>query len=170
MDDIFKDYGSAIGPTLAFCLGVLALFIKNTVDRYLEKRKVRSELKKLSDLIRASAPPKTFHPKKHDDAPTPDVLRNKYNIITLHNRLIGITPMIEHLDKFIYKHGTLNNIRLFNNLKFRFEIMLRHVEEVREKKLGSITSLDIKTANENHQNLLETFDDPNKLFNYFEQT
>jgi hypothetical protein len=34
--DIFKHYGSATGSALAFCLGILALFIKYRIDKILE--------------------------------------------------------------------------------------------------------------------------------------
>lgn len=173
MADIFKIYGSAIGPTLAFCLGILAFFIKYAVDRYLEKVKVTSELAKLTDLIRLSTPPKKFHPHTSSHKPnsvhlTADEARNMWNIATFHNRLIAIEPLISFLDGTIYGSGTRDDIRIFNSLKFRFSIMLKNIEAIREK--GYLETRDFEYTNHNYDNLIEVVKNPESLFGYVEET
>lgn len=64
MVEIFKSYGAAIGPTLAFILGILALFVKYRLDEFFAKKNLNRELDKLYSLLRNAEPPPEYFPKK----------------------------------------------------------------------------------------------------------
>ena len=169
MQEVFKDYGAAIGPTLAFCLGVVALFIKNMIDNYLSRKRVRSEFYKLSQLVRESSPPNSFHPQKSESGLMhADQARNLTNIARFYNRLLGVAPLIEHLEEDIYKFGSTSEIRTFNNLKWWFSIALREVEALREKR--DVGHQDIVDINQHYESMLDALNNPNQLYDYIEKT
>ena len=168
LQEIFKGYGAAIGPTLAFCLGVGAIFIKNMIDSYLSIKRVRSEFYKLSKLVKESSPPNTFHPQKSESGLHAGQASNLTNIARFYNRLLGVAPLIEHLEEDIYKFGSTTEIRTFNNLKWWFSIALREVEAIREK--NNVDHQDIMNINQYYESMLEALNNPNQLYDYIEKT
>jgi len=79
---------------------------------------------------------------------------------------LGIAPLFEHLKENIYKYGTTNEIRTFNNIQWWFFIILRGVEALREKH--DVDYEDIMDASQNFDSMLDALKDPSQLYDYIE--
>ncbi len=167
MEEIFKVYGSAIGPTIAFCFGIFAVYIKYKVDSFLDKRRTQRDLIKLKELIEQSGPPKTFHPNvSNEGLMHADEARNVSNLARFYNRLLGVAPLIKHLEENVYNHCSLDEIRLFNNINWWFSILLKDVEETRKK--GKLSKSDFLAITMTYESLADTLKDPQHMFEYSE--
>ncbi|HAT4163652.1 TPA: hypothetical protein I9135_003004 [Clostridium perfringens] len=51
MKEFLKDYGSLVGPTLAFIFSLLTILIKDSIDLYVKNRNMIIKIKKLNSLI-----------------------------------------------------------------------------------------------------------------------
>jgi len=108
MQEFFKIYGSAIGPTMAFVLGLFALYIKHKFDVAIEIKRVKLQYSKLIELVRASPPSTKFYPKKSNDGlPHADEARNGTNLARYRHRITSILPLVTHLESGIYKYGPI---------------------------------------------------------------
>src|SRR5215213_9501824 len=142
MKEVFEIYGPAIGPTVAFLLGILALFVKFRVDNYLDKTKRLEKSEQLKQLIRAAPPPSFYHPVTPDDSFMPITVdkalleeyqrRNITNAGRLYNRLLTTKVLIENMTEQINHHGEESEIRQFNNIKWRHDFLVKEVEELTE--------------------------------------
>lgn len=93
MKQIFIDYGSAIGPFLAFVLGIAALYVNYKVDYYQKKKNYKLEFNKLVEFIRITFPPKKFHPNKSKNGLMhADQARNFTNIARFYSKLLILEP------------------------------------------------------------------------------
>jgi hypothetical protein len=61
MRELFRDYGAAIGPTVAFALGVFALVVKHGFDNLAARRSAERRVAKIAEMVQQSQPP-VFYP------------------------------------------------------------------------------------------------------------
>jgi hypothetical protein len=167
VEEIFKDYGSAIGPTVAFLLGIFALFIKNKVDICMERCRTLKKFRLLKELINESSPPSKYHPQKSDIGLIhADQARNITNIARFYNRLLTTRILIDNLEEDIFRHGEKSDIQQFNNIKWWHNILLKDIEKIRES-----SELDMNTFRElsqNYQLMKDACDNADQLFDYIE--
>jgi hypothetical protein len=132
MKEYIKDYGSLIGPITAFLLGVLALYVKYSIDRKLDEWKSRKRLKKLFELIKHSAPPSHYHPNKPKDGLIhANEARNITNLSNFNHRLTVLSMFIEKIANDVMVHSTLGEVQQFHRIKWLVEGIKSRVEKMR---------------------------------------
>jgi hypothetical protein len=109
MKKFFKDYGPAVGPGLAFLLGIIALFIQHTVSIHLEKERALTRFHQLIRLINESPPPKKFWESKAPPGGmiSADQARNRTNLARFYNRLLATKGLMSNAEKtycHIWRH------------------------------------------------------------------
>jgi hypothetical protein len=135
MKEFFQLYGPAIGPTIAFTLGIIALFIKYFIDTNLGRRSVLSKLDLLKKMILESPPPKKFHPNiAMEGMIHADEARNLANMSRLYFRFLSIDVLIRSIENDVYKYGNISNIREFNTIKLRHENFIKRVKDASEDR------------------------------------
>src|SRR5260221_12863163 len=102
MKEFLKNYGTLIGPLLAFTLGAIALYIKFYIDRQVESWRSKKKMKKLIQLILASKPPLKYYPNKAKDGLFhADEARNLTNLSIFYKRLEVVLAYIETIENDI---------------------------------------------------------------------
>lgn len=130
MERLFAKYGTAIGPTVAFILGVVALFIKNGLEDRFKRVQITKRFEEPKRLIERCSPPRTFHPREAPNGLHADKARNIANLARFYNRIIAKRTLIEVLEKNIYEYADLTSIRQFNNIRWRHAILVSEVEQI----------------------------------------
>ncbi len=144
LSDILKDYGSAIGPTLAFVLGVLALFIKYKVDQFTAFRSLRKRLLYLQKMVVSCAPPSTFHPKQSETGFIhADEARNLSNIARFYSKLLALNSAFDSVEKAVIEHGNAEQILMFHNSKWWFKIIYNDIEKMRNTDKYRLNKADL---------------------------
>ena len=130
--DFVKDYGPAIGPTLAFLLGVFALFIKYKVDQFTASRSLKKRLIHLQKMVISCAPPVIFHPKISETGFIhADEARNLSNIVRFYSKLLALNSAFDSVEKAVIEHGNAEQILMFHNSKWWFKIIFKDIEKMR---------------------------------------
>ena len=167
MREFFKNYGSAIGPALAFLLGILAFYIHHTVNTNFERAQTLNKIEQLKQLINESPPPTKYHPRRSESGfMHADEARNLTNISRFYNRLLASKVLINNVEENIFNHGGIEEIRMFNNIKWWHDFLLRDVEKIRNSSEYDIDSyhglVDV------YKNMKEATENPDQMFNYIE--
>ena len=180
MKDFLKDYGTLIGPTFAFILGVIAIYIKFYSDRQLDKWKSKRKLTKLIALIRDSKPPSKYYPKKSKDGFLhADQARNLTNASIFLKKVKVLNSFIDTVENDILTNCTVLEIQQFTDIKFIVAYLSADIEKFRNniKDKGKIEETSTIDWNENDffqlrqsfDRLAAICDNPQKQFNYIER-
>jgi hypothetical protein len=169
MRKFFKDYGPAIGPALAFLLGILALVITYKVNNHLEKERTLNRFKQLIQLIIESPPPPKYFPRSSYSGPiipaneARKIANNMFNLEIFYNQLLASKVLINDIEEPIVRYGTLKEIRQFNNIKWRHSVLMKHIEEIKTEKYTP--SFECLVSDYEHLKVVCT--NPDKVFNYY---
>lgn len=137
--DFFRQYGAAVGPSLAFTLGIITFSLKHRFDESNEERKIEEIFLGLTSLIKASKPPKYIDNVLLNDeigyAIDYDRL-NGGNINTFYQRVLLINKRLE--DIFSDKHISMNenNVLRLTKIKWWLDYILKELEKDREEFAG----------------------------------
>lgn len=135
LTDFLKDYGSAIGPTLAFLLGIFALFIKYKIDQFTASRSLKRRLLHLQKIVLSCPPPDKFHPKKSESGLMhADEARNMTNHSRFYSKLLALHSAFNSVEKTVLEYGTADQILMFHSSKWWFDILFKDVENKRKTK------------------------------------
>ena len=137
--DFFRKYGAAVGPSLAFTLGIITFSLKHRFDESNEERKVEEIFSGLTSLIKASNPPKYIDNVLLNDeiGYTIDYDRtNGGNITTFYQRVLLISKRLE--DIFSDNHISMseNNVLRLTEIKWWLDHNLKELEKHREEFAG----------------------------------
>jgi hypothetical protein len=191
MKEVFEIYGPAIGPTVAFLLGILALFVKFRVDNYLDKTTRLEKLEQLKQLIRAAPPPSYYSPVPLEEREeSPDSFkpksvdkrlfeeyqsRNIANVGRFYNRLLTTKVLIDNMTEQINHHGEESEIRQFNTIKWWHDNLFKQVEDLTEigKPIDAAESMELYVnafwrLDFLYEGMLEACDNPYQLFSYID--
>ena len=180
MKEILKDFGTLIGPTFAFTLGVIAIYIKFYSDRQTEAWRSRKRLRKLIQMIYDSRPPSRYYPQKSKEVfMHADEARNLTNITIFVKRLQTVNSYIEMTKNDILTNGSVPEIRQFQDLKFIVDYLLKDVEIFRsnartidKEKTNSdfnyVEQREFSHLTESYERLITVCKNPEKEFNYIE--
>ncbi|WP_414667414.1 hypothetical protein [Escherichia coli] len=142
--DFVKDYGPAIGPTLAFLLGVFALFIKYKVDQFTASRSLKKRLLHLQKMVISCSPPTTFHPKQSETGFIhADEARNLSNIARFYSKLLALNLAFDSVEKAVIEHGNAEQILMFHNSKWWFKIIFNDIEKMRNTDNHRLSKADL---------------------------
>jgi len=169
MKEFLKDYGTLIGPTLAFGLGVLAIFIKFWSDRQLESWKSKKKMKKLIKLILESKPPKKYYPLKSKDGFLhADQARNLTNLSIFYKRIEIVKSFIDSIEEDILTNCNVSKIQQFQDLKFIASYLFRDIEKHRNDNKHDFSQSDFCNINDSYERLTTVCSKPETIFNYIE--
>lgn len=169
MKEFLKDYGTLIGPTFAFGLGVLAIYIKFWSDRQLESWKSKKKMKKLIELILDSKPPKKYYPLKSKDGLLhADQARNLTNLSIFYKRIEIVKSFIDSIEKDILTNCSVSKIQQFQDLKFITSYLFRDIEKHRNDNKHDFSHSDFYNINDSYNRLIIVCSKPEKIFNYIE--
>ena len=137
--DFFRKYGAAVGPSLAFTLGIITFSLKHRFDESNEERKVEDIFSGLTSLIKTSKPPKYIDNILLNDEVgyTIDYDRlNGANITTFYQRVLLINKRLE--DIFSDNHISMseNNVLRLTEIKWWLDYSLKELEKHREEFSG----------------------------------
>ena len=178
MKDFIKDYGAAIGPTLAFLLGILAIYIKAVIDRSIEKRKTQNKLSNLISLIIDSKPPPKYYPQVSADGFIhADQARNLTNISIFAKKLNAILIFIEKIEDDVVANCNNQKIQQFHHIKFISSYLNENLKELQDKKeeheyanfkfsFSKIKPEEFNNIHNGYERLVSVCKDPGKHFNY----
>ncbi len=165
MKTFLKDYGTLIGPSFAFILGVTAIYIKFYTDRQIESWRSGKKLKKLIELIKKSQPPLKYYSKKSSDGLLhADQARNLTNLSIFQKRITVIKSFIETVENNILTDCSVLEIQQFQDLKFIISYIMRDIESSK----NSISSSDFNNIQKSYERLLVICNSPGKEFNYIQ--
>lgn len=148
MAELLKDYGPAIGPTLAFILGMLALYGKYRFDQVSAGWTVARRIDHLKNLVRKVTPPPEYFPMSaRDGILHADEARNLTNLARFYAHLLALKPVVEAVGKSVADSGSEDQVIQFHNAKWWFDILMTTVEKWRATESFRLSSTD-------HVNLL----------------
>src|SRR2546427_8242785 len=154
MKDFLKDYGPAIGPALAFLLGLVALFGKYQVDQGTASWTVDRRLSDLKSLVIKSAPPSDFFPHVSTGGLLhADQARNLTNLALFYARLVALKPVFDGLQKSIAETGSPDAVAKFHNMKWWFDILMKRVEAWRTMENFRMSSADFANLQQEWESL-----------------
>ena len=136
MRELLRDYGAAIGPALAFILGLLALFAKDAIERYAARRNAGRRLKKIVAMMRMSPPPAFQGPIDALSNAT-FMLTNAVNMSTFYDRMTAIHGALDAADKVIHEHGKPDLIIKFQRMRWHMNTILQERQHFRKMTTGS---------------------------------
>lgn len=154
MTELLKDYGPAIGPTLAFVLGMLALYGKYRFDQVSAGWTVARRIDHLINLVGKVAPPPEYFPLSASDRLLhADEARNLTNLSRFYAHLLALKPVVEAVGKSVADSGNEDQVIRFHSAKWWFDILMTTVEKWRATENFRLSPTD-------HGNLLSEW----KLF------
>lgn len=145
--EFFKQYGAAIGPSLAFILGIIAFSLKYQFDESNEKNKAEEVFLGFTRLIEASSPPEYIDNVIHGDSGySIDYDRvNGSNITTYYQRVLLIKKRLD--DILEKKHSLMSEkdvIRLAE-IKWWLDYSMKEIEKHRTE-FNDVTPLFKKAS------------------------
>jgi len=173
--ELFRDYGSAIGPTLAFLLGVLAVTLHFYVNAHLERAETLHKFDQLKQLISQSTPPPEYFserlPQGTQGRNLAAAIDNARNLAIFHNRLDTTKVLIDNLQERIYRHCELEDIKQFNSIKSRHETLVAWIEEMQGRTIAHKYDIDgYNSLVETYARLKKAAEHPAELFRYVGST
>ena len=170
--EFLKDYGTLIGPILAFGLGVFAILIKFYLDKWLEKWKTEKRIKKLIGLIKNSPPPKTYFPHKSEsDFIQANEARNLTNLSIFLKKIEIIESFIDRIEESVLTNSSYIRIQQLTDIKFIVQYYKKDLSELKKyrksNKLYSFGEYREKIVR-TYERIITVCDTPNKEFKYIE--
>lgn len=132
MTDLLKDYGPAIGPALAFLLGMLALYAKYKFDQVSARWTVTHRIDHLQKLVGKVTPPPEYFPKFSENGLHADEARNLTNMARFYAHLLALKPVVEAVGTSVAESGSETQVLRFHSAKWWFDILLTKVEKWRD--------------------------------------
>lgn len=129
---ILKDYGPAIGPALAFLLGMLALVIKFFIDQWTDVWSTRRQFKRLKSLLSNLEPPVFRKPEEIEKEEATVLVydgANAIDVAIFHAMLVALTPTFDTLEKSVSESGDFQMIMQFDDIKRKFERLKVHINK-----------------------------------------
>lgn len=136
MRDFLKDYGAAVGPGLAFLLGLLTLFVKDVIERRMGRRNTRRRLRDILSMMRA-VPPPPFQGPIDALSNSRFMLTNATNMLAFYDRLTGVEGAMGAVDKAVHEHGQADAIMLFERMKWHLDVILRERKQFHKVSTGT---------------------------------
>jgi hypothetical protein len=136
MRDFLKDYGAAIGPGLAFLLGLLTLFVKYGIDRCLGRRNTRRRLRDILEMMRGLPPPPFQGPIDALSNVT-FMLPNATNMLAFYDQLAAVESAMGAIDNAVHEDGEADTIMLFERMKWHLDTILREREHFHKVGTGT---------------------------------
>ncbi|WP_421978906.1 hypothetical protein [Roseivirga seohaensis] len=172
MKEFLKDYGTLIGPTLAFSLGVIALLIKFHFDKQFDKWKANRQVKKLFELIKESQPPNKYFPKKSDDNFLhADEARNLTNLSIFLKKMEVIESFILKIEGAVLANCSNLKIQQVTDLKFISKYSIKYLNDIKKNKNEpnrKMDELDYNVVIEGYKRMINVCENPGKEFKYIE--
>lgn len=157
MTEILKDYGPAIGPALAFLLGLLALYFKYLFDRASERWTVVRRMDHLQKLVGTMSPPPDYFPRSAIGGIIhADEARNLTNLARFYSRLLALRSVVESVGESVAESGSKDQIVRFHSAKWWFDILVKTVEKRRETEDFKLSSADHADLLRQWQQFVET--------------
>lgn len=122
MKDVFKDYGPAIGPALAFLFGLGTLLLKQKLDQVFARRDADRRIAKILQLLKDSPPPRFEGPISALSHPA-DVLRNALSMRLFLDRVAVIMAVVDAAESVVHQHGRPATILRYQNIRQHLEII-----------------------------------------------
>ncbi|WP_291149274.1 hypothetical protein [Flavobacterium sp. UBA7680] len=179
MKDFLKDYGTLIGPLIAFTLGVIALYIKFYIDRQVENWKSKKKMAKLIKIIQSSKPPLKYYPLKSKDRFFhADQARNLTNVSIFYKRLEVILAFMGTVENDILTNCSVIEIQQFHDLKFIVTHLATDVNKAKNKRLivskeeildrEDFNEIDFLRIHDSYNRLIIVSKNPDKEFKYID--
>lgn len=151
--DWLKEYGSAIGPGVAFLLGLLTLFLKDVIERKLRRTRSRHLFKQFKKLALAYKPPELIPVPPEGGHATGDANRgNHLSLRGYHYRLLAARAFLDANEKIIAEASTFELLQSFYEFKWRFIQLADFVNSCTELK-RPINEGDLMQVNGFHYSL-----------------
>jgi hypothetical protein len=155
----FRDYGSALGPALAFLFGVFALYIKDRFDSRQRHRRSRRLLTQfvglaLADLPRLiPLPPESGYPRA-------DAARGNYqNLTRYYADLLSAKSFLDANEKQIVEDAPLEVVQRLYQCKWRFD-RLAALTKQRLDEEGPVDASMLEEIQSFHESLKEVAGSP----------
>jgi hypothetical protein len=140
MREVFRDYGAAIGPALAFVFGMLALAVKRSYDNLAARWDAERRFTRIIAMV-AISPPPDFQGPPAVFSHTKDVMTNISNMQMFYDRLVSIKGAMDAADKPVHEHARPETILKFQKMCWYFEIIMSEQKFFRK---GSGTPIPIE--------------------------
>jgi len=148
MAEFLKDYGPAIGPTLAFILSIFALYVKYRFDQVSAGWNVVRRIDHLRSLVGKVTPPPEYFPQStSNELLHADEARNLTNLARFYAHLLALKPVVEAVGKSVADSGNEDQVLRFHSAKWWFDILMTKVEKWR-------TTENFRLSFTDHENLL----------------
>ncbi|MEA2559085.1 MAG: hypothetical protein QOH06_589 [Acidobacteriota bacterium] len=126
---LFRDYGAAIGPSVAFMLGIVALYLKELFEGRQRRRRSKRLLAQFIDLA-VIEPPQWFPVPDEDGYARGDANRGNRSTVTLyHSHLLAAKAFLDANEKQVVEDASLEVIRSLYQCKWRFDKLLAYMRE-----------------------------------------
>lgn len=143
MEEFIKAYGSVLSPTIAFVLGIAAVYLKIGIERKMDKKRAYTSFGTLIAMLSKVTLPPYSQPitKGHPDAGT---LRNITHLSRLYFGLSSINAYLEKITTEIRDHGDALMIHQAYYLGWRLEKFIKTIDDMRvlnyisEEQYGSV--------------------------------
>lgn len=164
--EILREYGAAIGPALAFLLGLAMLFIKDRVEKKQAERRSAKLLVILIRMFEQLQVPAYVGQITVDDPPDTDTdaSANRANLSRFYKRLMPIRAFVQYNEEIITRTGSVATIAKFYAVKYHFELLLSKVDEARAKSV--VASVDLDGIGMSLHAITETAANPNWNLDY----
>lgn len=136
LKSLIKEYGSAIGPVLAFIFGIVTLMIKYELDKLLERRKIFKSFTILKEFIIDNPPPEYLPVDEVESILIYQAFNvdNLANILKYRTRLVSVYEIIKVIDKDLINTLDITSIRQYHNIKYHFNVISDTIDKAIEKK------------------------------------
>lgn len=136
MREFLRDYGAAIGPTLAFVVAVAMLWVKDAFERRAARRKAERRIRKIAELLRDSPPPTFRSPASASDCMNA-MLENAVAFSRFYDRMAAVEGALKSAEVPIHEDAPVELIMRYHRLKQALDDMLHEREFVRKPNAAS---------------------------------
>lgn len=123
MQQLFHDYGAAIGPTVAFVLAVVMLWVKSWFDRHSAWKNADRRLGKIANMLKQSPPPEFLDPSKSSNQ-VGAMLQNAVNVARFYDHMAAVEGALKSAEVPTHEHAGVETIMRFHRLQQSLQIML----------------------------------------------
>ncbi len=131
LKSLLKDYGPAIGPGLAFLLGLVALFAKHRFDEWSAEDAVKRKLERLQELLVRSRPPWHFFPNSSEQFLHADEARNLTNISRFYGKALAVQAVAKQIEEKVHEHCSYPDVLRLSALQWSLGFLIKELEEFR---------------------------------------
>lgn len=135
MNQIIRDYGTIISPTVAFLLGIVTLQIKNWIDNKVQRRRTAESFEKAKEMLSRIQLPEYSKgaSKSRIVGFNAAQARNLTNISRMYFLLSATYKYLLSLENDINRSQNLSHINQYFYLVWRIEKLIAELEIIREK-------------------------------------